>query len=100
MNLKAMQEIMKKQNIDIIFLANIRHKDPHLYYFTHMESEYLFLIIEKNKSPIVYASSLEFEKTKQDSLIKNVKLLDKNPFELLNNIIKKSKAKTKARSKK
>lgn len=89
MNIKTIQKIMKEKNIDYIFLANIHHKDPHAYYLTHIESEYTFLFIQKKNKPTVYTSSLEFEKTKQNSIIKNVKELEKHPFEILARNIKK-----------
>ncbi len=91
MNLNAVKQIMKKKNIDLMFLANIHHKDPHLYYLTHIESEYTFLFIPKQNKPIIYTSSLEFEQTKQKSIIKNVRQLNKHPSQILKKNIKKHK---------
>ena len=90
MNFKVIQKEMQKQEIDCIFLMNLQHKDPNIYYVSHINAEYTFIFLEKNKKPLLYASSLEFEKIKQESLVKNVELLNKNPFELLNNIIKQN----------
>ncbi|MBI3033229.1 aminopeptidase P family protein [Candidatus Woesearchaeota archaeon] len=93
MNLKALQETMLKEGIDGIFLGNINHKDSHLYYLTHIEAEYTFLIITPDKTPTIYASSLEYEKTKNEAIIKNVKMLTKHPFKILQEEIKKNRYK-------
>lgn len=82
--------MLKKQRIDAALLINTIIKDPNVFYWTGLELEYSFLLIEKNKEPVFFVSALEYQRAKRYSQIKNVKEY-KKPLEEIAKIIGKNK---------
>jgi Xaa-Pro aminopeptidase len=88
--IKQVQNMMKKRKIDAILLLNTEIKDPNIYYFTKLDLEYAFLIIQQNKEPVFLVSALEYTRAQKYSTVKKVKQY-KKPLEEIKKIIGKNK---------
>ena len=88
--LQEFQELLKNENIDAALLINTTIKDPNVLYWTGLELEYSFLLIQKNKDPLFLVSALEYQRAKKYSKIQQVKEY-KKPFEEIAKIIGKNK---------
>jgi len=78
---KGLQIILRKKNIDMAIIANLRNTDPNLFYFTGIELEYSFLFIPKKGNSLLLTHKLEYERAKKYSMVRDVRLMEKPVIE-------------------
>ena len=87
-------KILQKNKIDATLIFNASNQDKHVYYFTQLDVEYIFLLfLSKQQKLIILTSILEAERVK-NTLPYEVITISKSPLDIINKILKENKIKT------
>lgn len=68
MKLRELQDYLDKNNIDLALFFNLTNSDPNLFYFCQLQNlSFACLAVPKNKKPVLFVSSLDYERAKSES---------------------------------
>lgn len=96
MKTDELREVMNRKNIDacIFYNMNASFTDPNFFYFSNY-SGIGCLVVPKKSKPFLLVPKMEFERASKGSIKKVYILNKKRFFELINDVIKKSKIRIK-----